>query len=362
MKKWQIGWGPIVSCNMKCKFCYSENSRKNTQSLSYQDWVSFIDNNYKYIDAINYGTGENTMSDEWFKLVKHIREQYPNIAQALTTNGYLSERIMEDSEYDEIIKKSINEVDVSLDFSAPMKHNEFRGQKHAYRWAINTLEYLKDKDIETTIVFLGSPETLEKENIKGLFEIGKKYNAKLRMNIYRPTNGINDASKRFIPSFEQIIDTLYYINNNYRIVAICDPLFSSILTEDNYEEDPSGSNSLRILGDGSITPSTYLISEEFKRANIKMLDALKVIENDNLFNDVILAPIPKECEQCQYVNTCKGGVYDRRYLWYGDFNERDPYCPFRNSQSIKFEKVKVKRDNDFSSIHDGYLPTMFFNC
>lgn len=361
MRKWQVGWGPVVLCNMNCSFCYSKNSRDSINSLGYDEWVNFIDGNHEKIDAINYGTGENTMSDDWFKLIKYIRDNYPNISQALTTNGYLSERIMENSNYGRIIQKSIEEIDISLDFCNPQKHNDLRGQKHAYKWAIETLEYCSDKDIEPTIVFLGCSDTLKKENIDGLFEIAKKYNSKLRMNIYRPTNGIDEISKKFIPTFEQIINILYYINDKYKILSICDPLFSSILTDSNYEIDPSGSNSLRILGDGSITPSTYLISDEFKRLNIKNPQSLKVIEENNIFKDITLAPTPKECKECKHVNTCNGGVYDRRYLWYGDFKERDPYCPFRKSDNSTFKKVKIKKDDSFSSIHDGYLPTIFFS-
>ena len=33
---------------------------------------------------------------------------------------------------------SIDEIDVSLDFSTKEKHCEFRGQKDAYDWAIQT--------------------------------------------------------------------------------------------------------------------------------------------------------------------------------------------------------------------------------
>ena len=47
----------------------------------------------------------------------------------------------------------------------------------------------------STIVFLGSKVNINKENIDGLFNIAKDYNAILRMNMYRPTEGIDDISK-----------------------------------------------------------------------------------------------------------------------------------------------------------------------
>lgn len=90
MKKWNIGWGTTSLCNMKCKFCYSKLHRNETNDLGLKEWVHFVDDNHKYINSINYGTGENSISDDWFSLIAHIRTKYPEIRQALTTNGYTS--------------------------------------------------------------------------------------------------------------------------------------------------------------------------------------------------------------------------------------------------------------------------------
>lgn len=360
MKKWKVGWGIEAKCNMKCAFCYSEKTRKSIGSLGYKDWVKFIDENHERVAEINYGTGENTLSYDWFEFIYYVRKNYPEIGQALTTNGYLSERI-KDARYKKIIEESIDEVDISLDFSDKNKHNEWRGQENAYDWALKTLEFLKDTDILSTIVFIGTNETFHKNNLDGLFEIAGNNKAKLRMNLYRPTNGIDEKSKRFISSFYNILEALYYINDNYKVLSICDPLFSSIITKGNLKSDPSGVNSIRILSDGSITPSTYLISEEFRRVNITMENALSLIEEDKLFNEFKLAPVPSSCSGCSYIEGCRGGVYDRRYLWYKSFKERDPYCPYRLGDNQSFREIAVTREEGFSSIHDGYLPTMFFS-
>ena len=115
MKKWNIGWGTISHCNMNCQFCYSKYRRKNSKDLSYSDWIKFIDENHLKINSINYGTGENTLDKNWFKLVSYIRCNYPEIRQALTTNGHLSEAV-KDPECMEAFVNGIDEVDVSLDF------------------------------------------------------------------------------------------------------------------------------------------------------------------------------------------------------------------------------------------------------
>lgn len=356
MKKWNIGWGTVAACNMKCQFCYSKERRKQGQQLELSDWKKFIDQNHEKISTINYGTGENSINDDWFKLVYYIREKYPNIRQALTTNGFFSEKI-KNTELYEMATKSIDEFDVSLDFCVAEKHAELRGQKEAFNWALNTLKYCKENNKDATIVFLGSKVNLNEENIKGLFEIAKDYNAKLRMNLYRPTEGIDEISKKFIPTYENLIEILKFIAQKYEVLTLNDALFSSLLTR-RTSIDPSGIDSLRILANGDITPSTYLIHEEYIVGNIQEENILNNIE-DKILN-IITKVIPEECNKCVLREKCKGGVIDRRYLWYHTLDKRDPYCkgPYKNVDDLPEKMLLSKKE--FHSVHDGYLPTMFF--
>lgn len=356
MKKWNIGWGTVAACNMKCQFCYSKERRKQGQPLGLTEWKKFIDQNYEKINTINYGTGENSINDDWFKLVYYVREKYPDIRQALTTNGFFSERIKNQELY-EMATKAIDEFDISLDFCVAEKHAELRGQKDAFNWALNTLKYCNENNKDATIVFLGSKINLNKENIKGLFKIAKDYNAKLRMNLYRPTEGIDEISKRFIPTYENLIGILEFISKNYEVLTLNDALFSPLLTG-KASVDPSGVDSLRILANGDITPSTYLIHEEYIVGNIQDNSVLNNIEEKIL--DIITNVIPRECEACTLKEKCKGGVIDRRYLWYHTLEKRDPYCrgPYKDMDDLT-EKISLS-EKEFHSVHDGYLPTMFF--
>ena len=246
-----------------------------------------------------------------------------------------------------------------MDFFDEDKYCQFRGNKHVYKWARGTLQFCHDNGIPGTIVFLGSDSILKEKNIDGLFYIGKTYNAKLRMNIYRPTSPIKEINNKFIASYKKIIDILYYIDNKYKILLLSDPLFSSILTVGHSEIDHSGENSVRILHTGKITPSTYLITENFQKCSITEKNVLKKIKETQLFKE--LHTIPSECSNCIFCKTCKGGVYDRRYLWYNSFIRRDPYCPFNKGNFLPKEKVNIHADENFESVHDGYLPTMFFS-
>ena len=355
IKKWSVGWGVEEKCNMRCEFCYSKEVRKNISKMGIKTYTDFIDNNHEFISSINYGTGENSLSATWFELVKYIGENYPNIKQALTTNGHISKACLNTHNLDTFVKY-IDEIDVSLDFSSKERHNRFRGSSEAYDMALSTLQLCKSYDKKTTIVFLGTNEVVKPDNLAGIFEIANKFNSYLRTNIYRPTQGINEISRSFILDYSNLINMLQWVSQRHKIIKVSDQLLSAFLFKKEVI-DLSGFSSLRILGDGSITPSTYLISEKYRKYNIKT-EGLNLL-NVN-FSDIIIPEcIPSSCVECPHVGLCKGGVFDRRILWYGILSERDPYCPLRYPE-IDYDGIKLIEDSNFSSIHDSYLPTIFF--
>lgn len=356
MGKYNVGWGLTNSCNMNCKFCYSKETRQKTENVSIQDWIKFIDENHEFIDSINYGTGENALSDDFFKFILYVRINYPNITQALTSNGYIYERVSKNEKLYKIYKECIDEIDISLDFAKSENHNYFRGQPKAYEWAINALAMLKRDNKKSTIVFVGFEETMTKSNIDGLFEIAKKYDAILRLNIYRPVSESEEINKKFILEYKTLISMLEYINQKYQIISLNDVLFGNIYTKEANITENTGVDSIRILPDGSICPSTYLITDDYRSSyNIKQYKVLKNLK----FEEFLEAPLPEKCKNCEIGGKCKGGVYDRRILWNKTLNERDPYCPFENGDNIDKEKFKVLK-KERVSVHDGYLPTMFF--
>ena len=99
-----------------------------------------------------------------------------------------------------------------------------------------------------------------------------------------------------------------------------------------------------------------MITETYRNIyNIKQNDVLKNLE----FEQFQQAPIPKECQNCALVAKCRGGVYDRRILWNNTLEKRDPYCPYENGDNLNKQKMKIMKKERIS-VHDGYLPTMFF--
>lgn len=356
-KKINIGWGLTNVCNMNCEFCYSKNARKESISIGIDEWKKFVDENHEKIDSINYGTGENSLIDDFFYFIEYVRENYPDIKQSVTTNGHIYKKVSSNEKFMEIYRRCIDEVDVSLDFCNKDRHNKFRGQIMAYDFAINTLAMLKKDGKKATIVFVGFEETLQKENIDGIFGIAKKYNALLRLNIYRPVAKDKDINKKFILSYDILKNALDYINERYKIITLSDVLFGNLFTDQTDVKENTGIGSIRILSDGNICPSTYLISKE-QRSNYYITD--NNVLDKLRFNDFEEAKVPYECDNCKYKNSCRGGVFDRRVLWYGTLDKRDPYCPILLGKEIPNTKYHITK-KERVSVHEEYLPTMFFS-
>lgn len=358
--QFSIGLGFTSNCNMNCPFCYSKKRRSIIDEIPFDRWIEFIDRNSQFIKDINYGTGENTTSNTWYQFINYVRRKYPSIRQALTTNGALSYVVKRDEIKKSIIIECIDEIDVSLDFGCPERHNYYRGNNEAYDWAIDTLSFCNIYKKDATIVLLGIDETLTSENLHAIFNIAKEYHAKVRINLYRPV----DKDSGITPINLDKVDWLFHwINSNQEFLSISDPLFSSLYFSNYVKADPSGISSIRIIHNGDIYPSTYLLMDELRMGNITSFD-LGNIENNLIYNRIQNITLPKECQECKLSTSCQGGVLDRRYLWYQSFEERDPYCPTRYVNNFDDYIVKRRKfsilNSEFSSVHDGYLPTLFF--
>ncbi|MBF0604467.1 MAG: radical SAM protein [Nitrospirae bacterium] len=356
MKKWHIGWGTTSACNMKCEFCYSKESRSTHNDSPLLDNIKFIDRNYSYIDSINYGTGENTLSLEWISLLSHVAKSFPEISQALTTNGSLVE--LAPGKQD-VIFSALAEVDISLDFADEKKQNNFRNNEHAYRWALDCIDMCRSKGMTTTLTMLGIDQTLTEENLEKIFAIATERGCFVRINIFRP----NAGQQTPILSYKALKESLKWIINNHKIVSLADPLISALIGNEE-KKDGSGISSLRILPDGSVTPSTYLVSSDWKRGHILDLDLSDQRLSDRLIGHHKLNfEWPHSCDGCRVKHHCKGGAFDRRIIWHQTTDCRDPYCPLENDDVAADWgdlQLNVHVHGSRPCIHDGYLPTLIF--
>jgi radical SAM protein with 4Fe4S-binding SPASM domain len=352
---WKVGWGVTARCNMRCSFCYSRAARSGAQDAPLPMLKAFVDANYASITSINYGTGENSLAADWYELLKYVRAYYPHIGQALTTNGYLAPALERREDHAQVLA-ALDEVDVSVDF-CDSRHNAWRGHPRAQTWAAGTVALCRQAGIRTTMVVLGHDETLALDNLDRVFDVAATLGCFVRINILRPSG---DLALQPL-SYAALRRALDYALGQHRVVALSDPLFAALILGERVE-DASGKTSLRILPDGAITPSTYLVSREWQRAHISTarLDTEEFARA--LAVDGEPGTLPTACENCEVAALCGGGAFDRRVLWYGTLRERDPYCPYHHGETpAAWHPVAVPVRVPGPRIHDGYLPTLIFS-
>ena len=357
-KKWKIGWGFTSRCDMRCPFCYSQSVRRVPVENDFGHAKAFIDKNAAEIESVNYGTGECALSEEWYRLVRYIRNRYPDIRQALTSNGSVYRLVRKNRIDPGELFEAVREVDISLDFPHADVHNRNRGREDAFEGVLGTLDLCRQYRAVSTIVMVAYDKTLNRENIDGIFSIAGEYGAFVRINILRKAEGVMLEP----PAYRQVMYALDYILDRYAVVSLCDPLFGAVFGMPAQSGDSCGATSLRILPDESVTPSTYLITPEWRAETLSGSLSLSDISALPAFRSITEAPVPPACRDCPAADTCRGGAADRRILTMHSLAEPDPYCPFANGDTLHADReIRMFSGAECPSVHDGYLPTLIFS-
>ena len=357
-RKWHVGWGYTARCNMACPFCYSKSARSAApeSDASPGQATAFLQRNAAAIDSINWGTGENPLCDSWWDLVHEIHETYPGIRQSLTTNGSLVQSRGKAQNGAARLMCCLNDLDVSIDFADRARHNALRGHEGAFQMAVECLAFAAAHGVPRSIVMLGIEETLQPDALDALFALAAEHDANVRINIYRPVPGLRLTP----PPYDTVRDALAHIIARYRVVALSDPLFGALV--DRSAPDPSGVSSCRILPDGGVTPSTYLVTAEWIAAQLSDIDDMDRLSRTPPFRALQNGSLPERCRDCPFASSCGGGAKDRRILQGGSLARPDPYCPFENGDDAFSRRMPTPTYGDpgVSLVHVGYLPTLVF--
>jgi len=327
------------------------NARKG---IALTDAIGFVDSTFDEVDCVNYGTGENPLAPEWFSLISHVSANFPHVRQGVTTNGSLSLVCRGDDDKLRRFIESVSEVDISVDYADRRLHNRMRGVDSAYSWAMDTLALCREYGKVPTIVMVGMEDTLEPAMLAAMCDLANDHDAFLRINILRPI-----GKAIMPPSFDSLRRALDCLEERMVPVAISDPPMSLLLGIQS-RPDASGKTSFRILPNGDITPSTYLLEAPWVDGNIASVKKIEDIVRAKSFSDLSAPHIPRECRDCEFVDQCEGGAIDRRWLWYRDLDQRDPYCPRSHGVVPKLAARPCSPRLSFDFVHDGYLPTMIF--
>lgn len=349
-----IGWGFGI-CNMKCKHCYGA-STSASHEYTFDELALIADKICPEIGDINYGTGEFAFNPNAVALAEYISGRYPHVKQAVTSNG--STPLFMNPE---LFKKIFHDVDISLDFADPERHNEFRRHPLAWKWVEGGLARCRELGIPRSVVTCVTSETSD-DIIKELLEFSAKYGATWRANWFRKTGRGKSRLEINAKRFWEVIKLL--AQEGATFVSLSDPLLANILGRpDKNPADgcPCGKLSCRIQTDLTVTPCVYLKGKKWSGGSVAQ-SGLGEIHESKVFR-ALRTRFPAFCRDCRFGETCRGGCASRAYLHTGSLDNPDNYCPIYAGLdvdeiigTIRPETLKIAPGT--SLVHDGYLCTM----
>lgn len=343
----KLGWG-FGLCNQGCKHCYNASSlKKSIPRYTFAELKAVADKVCPHVRDINFGTGEFGCNPNTLVLAEYIADEYPHVAQCVTSNGYTVVSLSPQK-----VKRMFHDVDISCDFPEEARHNEFRGHPRAWAWVQEALTILKDLRVPRAIVTCVTALTQD-EDIVGLLELARQFGATWRINWFRGVGrGLVHADElRLTP--ERAWEVIRFLSDKATFQCL-DSVFAGPLGLPCMP-CPAGHQSARIHQDMSVTAYPFLKGPEWTAGNI--LDEgvdLQAIYDSPAFQRLRERDVP-ECHGCEFWATCRGGCVTRAALHNSGIEKRDDYCPV--VAGIKFDNIKLDFQKAGDLVHDGYLCT-----
>ncbi|MEM2918471.1 MAG: radical SAM protein [Candidatus Altiarchaeota archaeon] len=307
-----------LNCNLSCNFCFNQNAKRSSEldTISIIKIIDKIKNSG--INKIRFTGGEPLLRKDIFFLLKYAKSK--GFYVLLNTNGTLiSERNIEK------IREYVDNVLISLEgFS---NESEFKSTrcKNSFEKKINAIKLMKKNKVK--IVRCGTVAT--KENIKNLekiFKIVKSLKVD-KWELFRPIPNKKNLAPITNYDVKKLAEKLLKFKKNYKncyignAIPFCsyDPEKMNKVSLGAFSDD--GHRRIVISVDGQVKPSYFLVKN---LGNALDTEILNCWNNDFAFKIRSLQSVPRICENCIYLNKCKGGSRFCAKLVNGSYKALDP--------------------------------------
>lgn len=157
-------------CNARCIMCDVWQKRQGESELSLKE-IKDVFGQIKKIDAIRISGGEPFLRQDIADIINIIEKTSAPSVYHITTNGFLTEKIISDIKKIKPIKKV--HIKISID-SVGERHDNVRGIKGAYDMAMKTVSELS-KLRENYGFYLGVNQTIiDKESMESYFKLAEE--------------------------------------------------------------------------------------------------------------------------------------------------------------------------------------------
>ena len=149
-------WETTLKCNLRCSHCGSSAGNARSDELDTEECLYLCEQLAELnCDNVAIMGGELFLRDDWYNIARCIKDL--GMKLSLVSNG-----LVVDQHIDELVALKPNVVGVSID-GLRKTHEIIRGMTGSFNQAINAINLLRRKKIQTTVI-----TTVSKINLKDL--------------------------------------------------------------------------------------------------------------------------------------------------------------------------------------------------
>ena len=321
-----LQWHITHQCNLHCAHCYQDDRAAHMPAALLREtldkYCRFLEKN-DLRGRVYLTGGEPLLHPDCFELMREINDR--KIGVSILTNGTLIDR----RKANRIALEHPCFVQVSLD-GVWETHDAIRGEFSFLR-TLKGIDNLTAEHIPVMVSF-----TAQKTNLRSFPALAKICDRhgvwKLWWDrVVTDTPQLTEKLALTTEQFKRFRKKAERLRKRYQR-----PDGSSLISLERslqcmdegrcYTCHP-GIGMITILADGSVMPCRRL---PFVIGNIRDGELDELIASDRLTQKFISSPIPSECADCRYADTCRGGAKCVTYGQTGRLFVKDVNCFFNN--------------------------------
>ncbi len=321
-------WETTLKCNLNCSHCGSSAGKARENELTTKECLNLCEQLAELgCENVALMGGEPFMRKDWFLLGECIKDLVMGLN--IVSNGLvLGKHINKISQ----LKPQV--VGISLD-GLKETHDKIRN-KGSFRAALNSIDLLRTKGIQTTVI-----TTVSKINFNDLNKmkdlIGKK-GVNWQIQVAMP---FGNFDRKFMLSKEEFYAAALFIANlriktkfdDFLVVgAHCFGYYSKLLPGcGKWKGCTAGISSIGITSDGGIVGCLSLGNNRFIEGNVREESPEEIWEDGNRFGftrGFDVDDLGENCKGCKFGAECKGGCSSMSYTITDRFHN-DPYCFYK---------------------------------
>lgn len=323
-------------CNMRCAHCRAWEEERSFLSLeTFNRILDFAEAERVKGFRLTLSGGEPFIHPELISFLKSAKEKkIENVA--ITTNGSISSPKtllnIKNLEFPNLF------IQVSIDSTNPVEHDNFRGHKNAFKRAMKFFEVCRELKINTSLRSSITPKNIsEMEDFAQLaIEVGAMRVA--YSSVIPAGRAKCDVSLLMNAENKKIfIEQILYLKNKCLSIDVTteDPLkvvheksqwYSKAETPYTYGGCTAGISCFNVYTNGDVSPCAVFNAPILNIHENESADGLrKKYSQSKIIKDLFARNFSGACSRCNFKFSC-GGCRAMPYGLTGDYTGQDPTC------------------------------------